>query len=91
MRDGHIGTGGVDAMQSAFPRSLLNGGRDAMRGKDDGAFSDLFQNTFAIRSIQRDSSQPGQFFNGMAIMHNLPDNIDGTRYSRVFCGLAYHL
>jgi hypothetical protein len=88
---GHVWTGSVNAMQATLLSAALDQWRDAVRGEYHGALFDLFQDRSAVWTIQRDYAQRGQFFDGVAIVDNLPDDMDGTRQGWIFSSLAHYL
>src|SRR5690348_11317320 len=91
MGDGYIGTGSIDAMQSSFFRSLFYEGGNAVRGKNDRAFCDLLQDTGSIGTIEGDHPQVGEFFDRVAVMYNLSNDIDGPWMRGIFRYLTNHL
>src|SRR5258708_1132659 len=91
MCDGHIGASGIYAMQTAFPRSAFHERRNAVGGENDRARGNLFKDTGSIWTIERDHSQVGEFFNRVAVMYNLPNNIHRAWLCGVLRYLANHL
>src|SRR3989442_12523974 len=91
MCDGYIGAGSIDAIQSSFFRSMFYERGNAVRGKNDRAFCDLLQDTCSIRTIEGDHPQVGEFFDRVAVMHNLSNNIDRPWMRGIFRYLTNHL
>src|SRR5579885_202616 len=91
MRDCDIGAGGVDAVQAACARALLDQRRDPVRGEDDRAGLYLLKNARAVGSVERDDAQVGELFDRVTIMHNLPDHVDWSRILWISGGLAHYL
>ena len=52
MRDGYIGAGGIDTVQSALARPPFYEGRDPMGCKDNGALRNLLQDACPVWSIE---------------------------------------
>src|SRR3989442_14877249 len=77
MCDGYIGAGCIDAIQTAFSRFAFYKRRNAVCGKNDRSLGDLLQDTRSICTIECDHTQVAEFFNGMAVMYNFSNNIDG--------------
>src|SRR5258708_5631307 len=91
MRDGHIGAGGIYTIQAAFSRPAFYQGRNDMGGEDDRPLGDLLQDTCSIRAIECDYPQAAEFFNRVAIMNDLSNNIDRAWMCRIFCYLTNRL
>src|SRR6266487_1179965 len=91
MRDGYIGTGGIYAIQTALSRAAFYKWRNAMSGENNRPFGDLFQDTRSIWAIECDHTQIGQFFNCMAVMYDLSNNINRPWVCQVFRNLSNNL
>ena len=91
MGHGNIGTGGVDTVEAVFPCPTLDKRRYAVCCEDHCSLVNLFQYTCAVGPFEGNHAEIGQFFNGVAVMHNLSNNVDGSRDGRVFCCLPYQL
>src|SRR2546430_16501991 len=87
MCDGYIGAGCIDAIQTAFSRFAFYKRRNAVCGKNDRSLGDLLQDTRSICTIECDHAQVAEFFNGMAVMYNLSNNIHGPGAGGMPCYL----
>ena len=79
MRNCYIRTGGIYTMQAPFACPPFNEWRDTMGSEDGRPFSHLLQNARTVRPIHGHDAKIGELFDGMTIVDNLSNNIDGAR------------
>src|SRR2546421_12633278 len=90
MGHGNIGTGGVDTVEAVFPCPTPDKRRYAVCCEDHCSLVNLFQYTCAVGPFEGNHAEIGQFFNGVAAIHKLSNNVDWSRGGRGFFCLPYH-